>query len=69
MSLVPVVRHILFTTAEVAEVFGVDVQTVRRWEQAGRITCVRLPSGLRRFRREDIEAFLPDAFSHENGAA
>jgi excisionase family DNA binding protein len=34
---------------------GVHENTVRRWEEAGLIRAIRLPSGVRRFRRDDIE--------------
>lgn len=40
---------------QTAERLGVHENTVRRWEQAGWINAVRLPSGVRRFRPEDVE--------------
>jgi excisionase family DNA binding protein len=40
---------------QAAERLGVHENTVRRWEQAGWINAVRLPSGVRRFRPEDVE--------------
>ncbi len=33
-----------------------SANTVRRWEQRGLLRAVKLPSGARRFRPEDIEA-------------
>jgi excisionase family DNA binding protein len=35
---------------------GVHENTLRRWEEAGYIQAVRLPSGVRRFREADVEA-------------
>lgn len=48
----------LLTAVEVAEEFRIDPATVRRWARDGRIERIKLPSGLYRFRREDIEAIL-----------
>lgn len=39
-----------------ARALGVSENTIRRWEERGLIPAIRLPSGVRRFRREDIEA-------------
>jgi len=40
---------------EVAELFNVDISTVRRWERAGHVISLRVgPRGHRRFRRADI---------------
>jgi DNA-binding transcriptional MerR regulator len=45
-----------------ARELGVHENTLRRWEQRGLITTVRLPSGSRRCRPEDI-AELRDQMS------
>ena len=39
-----------------ARELGVHENTLRRWEQAGYISAVKLPSGVRRFRAEDVQA-------------
>jgi excisionase family DNA binding protein len=39
-----------------AEQLGVHENTLRRWEQNGLVDAVRLPSGVRRFRADDISA-------------
>jgi excisionase family DNA binding protein len=57
----------LLTANEVAEEFRLDPETIRRWARDGQIKSIRLPSGLYRFRREDIEAML--ATSTEEQAA
>lgn len=37
-----------------ARELSVHENTLRRWEQAGLVKAVRLPSGVRRFRAQDI---------------
>lgn len=46
----------LMQVRQAANALGVSENTIRRWEQRGLIPAVRLPSGVRRFRSEDIEA-------------
>jgi excisionase family DNA binding protein len=46
----------LMQVREAAKALGVSENTIRRWEERGLIPAVRLPSGVRRFRRADIEA-------------
>jgi excisionase family DNA binding protein len=48
----------LLTTAEVARMLRVNRATVTRYARLGLLPFVRLPSGVYRFRREDIEALL-----------
>jgi excisionase family DNA binding protein len=44
---------------EVAELFGVDITTVRRWEQAGHLHAVRVgPRGHRHFRQSELNQLL-----------
>jgi excisionase family DNA binding protein len=44
---------------EVAELFGVDISTVRRWDEAGHLRSVRMGQrGHRRFRQQDIRRLL-----------
>lgn len=43
---------------EAAAAFDVSESSVRRWVKNGRLKSSRLPSGRRRIRREDVEAFL-----------
>lgn len=54
----------LLTTAQIAERFGVDVRTVARWVNAGRLTPVVQAPGLRGarlFRPEDVDALAEQA--------
>lgn len=45
---------------EAATALGVSPNTLRRWSDAGGITCYRSPGGHRRFRRADVQALLED---------
>jgi excisionase family DNA binding protein len=48
------------TVREVAEYLNIHVNTVRRWSDLGILRGYRIgPRGDRRFRREDVAAFLP----------
>jgi excisionase family DNA binding protein len=53
----------LMKVREVARTLGVHENTVRRWEEPGLLRAVRLPSGVRRFRPEDVEAMRAGMFS------
>jgi excisionase family DNA binding protein len=44
----------LLGVREAAKQLGVHENTLRRWEQAGFIRAVKLPTGVRRFRPEDV---------------
>jgi excisionase family DNA binding protein len=45
----------LLGVREAARRLGVHENTLRRWEQSGFIRAVKLPTGVRRFREEDVE--------------
>jgi excisionase family DNA binding protein len=53
----------LMQVRQVARALGVHENTVRRWEKRGLLRAVRLPSGVRRFRPEDVEAVREQMFS------
>jgi excisionase family DNA binding protein len=53
----------LMQVRQAARVLGVHENTVRRWEQRGLLVAVKLPSGVRRFRPEDVEAMREQMFS------
>jgi predicted site-specific integrase-resolvase len=48
---------------EAAPTLGVHENTVRRWEERDLLYAVRLPSGVRRFRPENVEAMRAQMFS------
>lgn len=53
----------LMQVRQAARALGVHENTVRRWEERGLLQAVRLPSGVRRFRAEDVEAMRAQMFS------
>ena len=48
----------LLTPGEVAALFKVNPKTVTRWARAGKITAIRTIGGHRRFRADEVQAFL-----------
>jgi excisionase family DNA binding protein len=50
-----------------AQQLGVHENTLRRWEQSGLLRAVRLPSGVRRFRADDIAKMREDMFGPNEG--
>lgn len=53
----------LMQVREAARGLGVHENTLRRWEERGLIRAVHLPSGVRRFRPEDISALRDQMFT------
>lgn len=53
----------LMQVRQAARALGVHENTIRRWADRGLIEAVRLPSGVRRFRAEDIERLQEQMFS------
>jgi excisionase family DNA binding protein len=53
----------LMQVRQVAQTLGVHENTVRRWEERGLLQAVRLPSGVRRFRPQDVEELREQMFS------
>jgi len=52
-------RPELLTAKEAGEALGgISDETVNRWAREGKLACITLPSGQRRFRREVIDAIL-----------
>lgn len=43
---------------QAAEYIGVHFTTLRRWADAGKVPCIRTPGGRRRFRIEELDAFV-----------
>jgi excisionase family DNA binding protein len=48
----------LLSSGEVAEVFRVTDNAVRRWSDAGQLPFIRTPGGTRRFRARDVLAVI-----------
>jgi excisionase family DNA binding protein len=50
----------LLGVREAARRLGVHENTLRRWEQSGLIHAVKLPTGVRRFRAEDVQKLFDE---------
>lgn len=51
-------RQLVFTSSQAAEYLGVSLATIRRWTDAGHISCYRTPGGQRRFSRAQLDGFI-----------
>ena len=51
-------RRLVFTSSQAALYLGVSLATIRRWTDAGHISCYRTPGGQRRFSRAQLEDFI-----------
>lgn len=47
-----------YSTKEVAALLLVDVTTIRRWADAGKLRCFRTPGGHRRFTQAQVSNFI-----------
>jgi hypothetical protein len=49
----------LLTAHQVGRLLGgISDETVNRWARDGKLACITLPSGARRFRRDVVDAIL-----------
>lgn len=55
-------RPVLLQVRAAARELGVHENTLRRWEEAGLIRAIRLPSGVRRFPLEEITRIRDDMY-------
>jgi excisionase family DNA binding protein len=51
-------RRLVFTSSQAARYLGVSLATIRRWTDAGHVSCYRTPGGQRRFAREQLDVFI-----------
>jgi excisionase family DNA binding protein len=51
-------RQMIFTSSQAARYLGVSLATIRRWTDAGHVSCYRTPGGQRRFSRDQLDSFL-----------
>jgi excisionase family DNA binding protein len=58
-------RQLVFTSSQAARYLGVSLATVRRWTDAGHVSCYRTPGGQRRFSRDQLDGFI--ASMHRGG--
>lgn len=52
----------LISISEAASILGVSVDTLRRWDKAGKLKSIKLESGHRRYYRSQLELYLSDLF-------
>jgi len=69
-------RQLVFTSSQAARYLGVSLATIRRWADAGHLSCYRTPGGQRRFSRDQLDTFItslhrsgPAGASHHTSAA
>ncbi|HMD57828.1 MAG TPA: helix-turn-helix domain-containing protein [Solirubrobacteraceae bacterium] len=60
-------RQLVFTSSQAAVYLGVSLATIRRWTDAGHISCYRTPGGQRRFSREQLDGFIASMQRNGNG--
>lgn len=51
-------HQLVFTSSQAARYLGVSLATVRRWADAGHLSCYRTPGDQRRFSRQQLDEFL-----------
>ncbi|HLL92139.1 MAG TPA: helix-turn-helix domain-containing protein [Solirubrobacteraceae bacterium] len=51
-------RQLVFTSSQAARYLGVSLATIRRWTDAGHVSCYRTPGGQRRFSRDQLDRFI-----------
>ncbi len=44
--------------SQAADYLGVHFTTLRRWADEGQVPCIRTPGGRRRFKKEELDAFM-----------
>jgi excisionase family DNA binding protein len=60
-------QQLVFTSSQAAGYLGISLATIRRWTDAGYISCYRTPGGQRRFSRDQLEEFVNSM--HREGPA
>jgi excisionase family DNA binding protein len=60
-------RQLVFTSSQAARYLGVSLATIRRWTDAGHVSCYRTPGGQRRFSRDQLDEFVVSM--HRDGHA
>ncbi len=59
----------LLSVRETARLLGVHENTIRNWDRAGLIRAVRLPSGFRRFQREEVDRLRAQMYAQVDQGA
>jgi excisionase family DNA binding protein len=61
-------RQLVFTSSQAARYLGVSLATIRRWTDAGHISCYRTPGGQRRFSRDQLDSFVASMHRGRNAS-
>lgn len=56
----------LISVGEAAQLLGLCKHTIRQWSNDGRLACVRLPNGHRRFRLSDVRRMMGETNARED---
>lgn len=64
----PNANQLVFTSSQAARYLGVSLATIRRWTDAGHISCYRTPGGQRRFSRAQLDEFVVSMQHDGHGA-
>jgi excisionase family DNA binding protein len=65
----PTDRQLVFTSSQAARYVGVSLATIRRWADAGHLSCYRTPGGQRRFSRQQLDEFVASLRGDANSSA
>ena len=52
----------LISISEAAEIIGVSIDTLRRWDKSGKLSSTKSPGGHRLYSKSQIEIYLKDIF-------
>jgi excisionase family DNA binding protein len=58
-------RELVCTSSQAARYLGVSLATIRRWTDAGHVSCYRTPGGQRRFSKDQLDGFIVSLQSEE----
>ena len=67
-NITPNASQLVFTSSQAARYLGVSLATIRRWTDAGHISCYRTPGGQRRFSRAQLDDFIA-SMQHDSPTA
>jgi excisionase family DNA binding protein len=51
-------RKQFLSTADIARLMSIDVSTVKRWADSGKLQCYKTVGGHRRFRSDQVQALM-----------
>lgn len=58
------IKQYLFTPEEAADYLRISLRTLQTYERKGDISSTRLPSGIRRYTRRALDAFIKKGFDN-----